>query len=939
MTLNEGKLREYGWKGIEVEVPKALQFLIHDGDQQIVNPYGRADGYWTMYSFRPSDCEGPEGWPMIAITPASFQAISSMDDMLNSIPYVVVKEYFFKNTASMMSSLLKKIMGFVQETSEGLKEKDDGGDGSASTIEKIASTGGQLLDKIKDTFANIQIETSVIDIPYLLYCGLRLKLYGNTYVLPYIVSNSTVINQASNASEWGNGDEGGGLMESLKGALQGMANMVGGLAAAVTGSQARVANLFPAPTWGGPGKEKAQFSFDLILINDHIIKARNNYMCVNTIINNNRYMQKAILAFPGALYELWLPTGQRHLMCTGDFKLTPLGLNRATPKGFFTGGPSESGGNESIGTQVPGLTIRQPHQDEVEVIPDAYKLSMTFQSCLANNLNTSVFQYYVEMSGYKDYASKNMGGSENESDQTKGKQLKESLTGKGGILEKTPDIRPPEPADQPNANEQQGGGEKPKGQKQAETSSVPTRSLLAKGMRSAQARPEASPSSMTLEDMVEAIENFDESTYNKKLSKLKSQFGDIDIGTESAVATIKWVQKATRESERFLTKLYNAPSANLWYKDYEYEELDTEIEPDYRQILKKKYRQKIEELRKVQAEIDEAKAELKEVEEELSQKIVLADRNPVLDKRIAAIERLNDLATSREEVVGEVLQEDAKLLQEALDAHDEAMSVKRREISPHVFQQVWNEKIMNSYERDKLQYLTSTEKKRYFEEKVRELRKCDQYGILNHQDWFFRVVVLDYILNELRKLTTWFKNCTYGDFETVYKIVRKMNFLKLDIESIRNDEQFAVNKTNLFALTDENFKDYKKIDEMLSGNTLYELFKNQVSLDFIESTTQDEDDGSSEVEKKVDKELVVEQQQEIELERQISVRKDVVQRYWGSEGVLSKVAYDIAVSEQDRELDEDERRELPDGVTTVRKLKDEIVTLKLEHNPSKNELL
>lgn len=66
-----------------------------------------------------------------------------------------------------------------------------------------------------------------------------------------------------------------------------------------------------------------------------MIKTRNNYMCVNTIIHNNRSMQKAILAFPGALYEVWLPTGQRHLMCTGDFKLYPLGLNRIVPEGFF----------------------------------------------------------------------------------------------------------------------------------------------------------------------------------------------------------------------------------------------------------------------------------------------------------------------------------------------------------------------------------------------------------------------------------------------------------------------------------------------------------------------------------------------------------------------------------------------------------------------------
>jgi len=34
------------------------------------------------------------------------------------------------------------------------------------------------------------------------------------------------------------------------------------------------------------------------------------------------------------------------------------------------------------------------------VIPDAYNLEIEFKSCLANNLNTSVFQYYVEMSEY-----------------------------------------------------------------------------------------------------------------------------------------------------------------------------------------------------------------------------------------------------------------------------------------------------------------------------------------------------------------------------------------------------------------------------------------------------------------------------------------------------------------------------------------------------------
>lgn len=66
-----------------------------------------------MYSFRPSD--SANSWPLLAITPASFQAIRSMDKMLDNIPFIVVKEYFFKNVASTMIDFIAKISGAVKE--------------------------------------------------------------------------------------------------------------------------------------------------------------------------------------------------------------------------------------------------------------------------------------------------------------------------------------------------------------------------------------------------------------------------------------------------------------------------------------------------------------------------------------------------------------------------------------------------------------------------------------------------------------------------------------------------------------------------------------------------------------------------------------------------------------------------------------------------------
>ena len=191
------------------------------------------------------------------------------------------------------------------------------------------------------------------------------------------------------------------------------------MALGMAGSQGKVANLFPAPSWDGAKGSPASFSFELILINDNVVKARNNYMCVNTIIHNNRSIQKAILAFPGALYEVWLPTGQRHLMCTGDFKLSPLGLNRMTPDDFFKGG--YDGANLRIGVdRGDAANIQNPeklgHRENGEVLPDAYKLAITFKSCIANNMNTAVFQYYVKMTGYDDSGSLQSGPGEKSKD-------------------------------------------------------------------------------------------------------------------------------------------------------------------------------------------------------------------------------------------------------------------------------------------------------------------------------------------------------------------------------------------------------------------------------------------------------------------------------------------------------------------------------------------
>jgi hypothetical protein len=152
------------------------------------------------------------------------------------------------------------------------------------------------------------------------------------------------------------------------------------------------------------------------------------------------------------------------------------------------------------------------------------------------------------------------------------------------------------------------------------------------------------------------------------------------------------------------------------------------------------------------------------------------------------------------------------------------VSIGRNALTAEMLKQTWNEKILNSYEREKLQYLTSAEKERYFQDKIRGLKKIDKKGILNHTDWFFRAAVLDFIVQEIQRLIYWFKNCSWDDFDLIYRIVRKLNLLQLDADAAASQQDFDINRTNLFYISEKDMQNFTRLDGMLEGATLYDLF-------------------------------------------------------------------------------------------------------------------
>lgn len=308
-------------------------------------------------------------------------------------------------------------------------------------------------------------------------------------------------------------------------------------------------------------------------------------------------------------------------------------------------------------------------------------------------------------------------------------------------------------------------------------------------------------------------------------------------------------------------------------------------------------------------------------------------RRGLLSEKLALTKAVNARQAARDAIADELIQIDTDIIQRAFDEQDDVVSMRKRNVTFRVFKQAWNERILNSYEREKLQYLTSKEKEHYFKDKVRQLQKVDSHGILNHEDWFFRVVVMDYIVREMHRLILWFKNCRWDEFENIYKITRKLRMLQLDMDAAWGSDAFDINHTNLFQISEQDAKDYTKIDEMLEGNSLYELFMSQMDVRKVEAL-KDEDESEPEPTPE-DKEIMRDRESEMEVEKQRLVRDDVVCRVWKSEEELTKAAYDEVKRDNDREI------EVPGypGIKTLGQLKDTIIQLKLGYADSSSSQL
>ena len=106
------------------------------------------------------------------------------------------------------------------------------------------------------------------------------------------------------------------------------------------------------------------------LMNDTVDHAKANFAFVQTITGNNKWIQNLIVTRPANLYDIRIPGCNRLMMCTGEFTIEFKGAVRTFKESAL-----------KDFTQPFGTDFR---------IPEAYSVSMKFDSLIPSNFNTYI---------------------------------------------------------------------------------------------------------------------------------------------------------------------------------------------------------------------------------------------------------------------------------------------------------------------------------------------------------------------------------------------------------------------------------------------------------------------------------------------------------------------------------------------------------------------
>ena len=96
-------------------------------------------------------------------------------------------------------------------------------------------------------------------------------------------------------------------------------------------------NINTRPMWRLQNQDGDSIETEIILFNDTLTAARDNFRFIHTIIPNNMWTQYGIMQHNSSLYDVQFSGGMRYFCCSLDVSCEQVGKSRIPPEGFLDG--------------------------------------------------------------------------------------------------------------------------------------------------------------------------------------------------------------------------------------------------------------------------------------------------------------------------------------------------------------------------------------------------------------------------------------------------------------------------------------------------------------------------------------------------------------------------------------------------------------------------
>ncbi len=222
----------------------------------------------------------------------------------------------------------------------------------------------------------------ILSMPFILYYLMQSYTTTNVYEIPAQLTNKSMLDSSGGMAGWIDGDPGGmnfsGLLTKIP--------VVGNFLASIT--QNIGVNYMPwwSP-YSGTNTKEPEVEVSFTLFNDDNESAMVNFIFVNTIVPNNKWIQYGMFQHSSNVYDVKIEGINRLYACAGAFKVEALG-NLRTPSNKFIEELIHTRTNKNFSTQPYKITT-----NNIIKIPDAYKVTLRFQSLLPANFNNYLYSY------------------------------------------------------------------------------------------------------------------------------------------------------------------------------------------------------------------------------------------------------------------------------------------------------------------------------------------------------------------------------------------------------------------------------------------------------------------------------------------------------------------------------------------------------------------